>query len=173
MPEELDQAPDELTQGRLLRLGEGIGKIVYASEHWVVKRERTPYEIVALIGLWKVLRKVERHLPGRMAARLLEKPSGQIRFMRMMAQAGMAVLPRAVWFTTHVRQVWKHYHFQSARGERLAREHLVGSSLTPEEVTFPPVRVNVGGWPGSLTVSCATERVETTLHQRLTELAAE
>jgi hypothetical protein len=43
----------------------------------------------------------------------------------------------------------------------------------PERVTFPPVRVRVGGWPGWLTVSEAVERVEGTLHQRLANLAAE
>ena len=47
----LAQAPAELTQGRLKRLGEGIGKVVSASEHWVGKRERTPSEVVALIVL--------------------------------------------------------------------------------------------------------------------------
>lgn|SRR5487761_2001565 len=167
----LPHAPVELTQGKLIRLGEGIGKIVYASPHWVVKRERTPYEIVALIGIWKLLRKIERLLPGSMGRRLLEKPSRQIRFLRMMAQAGMAILPRAVWFTSHIKEVWRQYHFRSARGERLAREHLHGTSLVPEEITFPSIRVIVGGWPGSLTVSCATERVETTLHQKLQDLA--
>lgn len=169
----LSHAPAELTQGKLIRLGEGIGKIVYASPHWVVKRERTPYEIVALIGIWKLLRKVERLLPGSMGRRLLEKPSRQIRFLRMMAQASMVILPRAVWFTSHIKQVWKQYHFRSARGERLAREHLHGTSLVPEEITFPSICVSVGGWPGSLTVSRATERVETTLHEKLNSLAAE
>ena len=31
-------APADLTSGRVRRLGEGINKVVYASEHWVVKR---------------------------------------------------------------------------------------------------------------------------------------
>lgn len=168
---ELEQAPLELVQGRLRRLGEGIGKVVYASEHWVVKRERSPSEIVALIGVWKLLRKIERHLPEPLGRRLVERPSAQIRFLRVLAQASMAVLPKALWFTAHIQQVWKQYYLHGARGERLAREHLAGSPLIPEEVTFPPVRVSVGGWPGSLTVSEATERVETTLHQKLTDLA--
>lgn len=168
----LPHAPAELTQGRLKRLGEGIGKVVYSSEHWVVKRERTPSEVVALIGIWRLLRFLEWLLPFGLGRELLEKPSRQLRFLRVMAQASMAVLPRAVWFTTHIRQVWRQYHFQSARGERLAREHLHGTSLVPEEVAFPSVRVEVGGWPGFLTVSKATERVEAILYDRLVDLAA-
>ncbi len=168
---ELSHAPAELTHGRLKRLGEGIGKVVYASEHWVVKRERTPSEVVALIGIWRLLRFLERILPFGLGRELLEKPSRQLRFLRLMAQASMTLLPRAVWFTTHIRQVWRQYHFQSARGERLAREHLHGTSLVPEEVTFPSIRVEVGGWPGFLTVSKATERVEAILYDRLTTLA--
>ena len=57
MPRAIAHAPEELTRDRLKRLGEGIGKVVYASEHWVVRRERSPREVVALIILWKVLRK--------------------------------------------------------------------------------------------------------------------
>jgi hypothetical protein len=172
-PRVLVDPPEELTRGRLIRLGEGIGKVVYASPHWVVKRERTPFEIVGLIVVWKFLRKIERLLPGSMGKRLLEKPSRQIRFLRVVAQAGMAVVPRAIWFSSHIKRVWRQYHLRSARGERLAREHLQGSSLIPEEITFPSIKVNVGGWPGALTVSCATERVETTFHDKLRRLAAQ
>jgi hypothetical protein len=168
----LPHAPAELTQGRLLRLGEGIGKVVYASEHWVVKRERTPSEVVALIGIWRLVRFLERILPFGLGRDLLERPSRQLRLLRVAAQASMALLPRAVWFTTHIREVWRQYHFQSARGERLAREHLRGTSLVPEEVAFPSTRVAVGGWPGFLTVSKATERVEAILYDRLAALAA-
>lgn len=168
----LSEAPAELTRGRLRRLGEGIGKVVYASEHWVVKRERTPSEVVALIGIWRLVRFLERILPFGLGRDLLERPSRQLRLLRVAAQASMAVLPRTVWFSTHIRQVWRQYHFQSARGERLAREHLQGTSLVPEEVAFPSVRVSVGGWPGFLTVSKATERVEAILYARLTALAA-
>jgi len=167
----LPHAPAELTQGRLKRLGEGIGKVVYASDHWVVKRERTPSEVVALIGIWRILRSLERILPFGLGRDLLERPSRQLRLLRVMAQASMAVLPRAVWFTTHIRDVWRQYHFQSARGERLARRHLRGTSLVPEEVAFPPTRFDVGGWPGFLTVSRATERVEAILYDRLVALA--
>lgn len=170
-PKVLIQAPAELTQGRLLRLGEGIGKVVYASTHWVVKRERSPSEVVALIVIWRLLRKLERLLPFRWGVSLLERPSQQLRLLRVMMQATMAILPRTLWFTTHVRQVWKQYHFLSARGDRLARQHLHGTSLIPEDVTFPATVVKVGGWPGSLVVSKATERVETTLHQKLTDLS--
>src|SRR5438067_1972020 len=71
VPELLPHAPPELTRGRLRRLGEGIGKVVYASEHWVVKRERSPSEILALIAIWRALRKLEHVLPRAFARRLL------------------------------------------------------------------------------------------------------
>ena len=165
-------APDELTTTRLRRLGEGIGKVVYASPHWVVKRERTSREIVALIVVWKGLRRLERYLPFGLGRRLLEKPSRQIRFLRFLTQAAIRVAPRGLWFTTHIRQVWRLYRSRDSRGERLARQHLDGTELVPRRITFPPTRVKIAGWPGWLTVSEATERVETTLHQRLAELAA-
>jgi hypothetical protein len=168
-PRVLPHAPEELTRGRLRRIGEGIGKVVYASGQWVVKRERSPFEIVALIVLWRFLRRIERFLPGR----FLEKPSKRIRLLRVLVQATMLVVPKAVWYRDHIRQIWKQYHTRSLRGERLAREHLSGTALVPEQVTFPPVRVKVGGWPGWLTVSEATERVESTLHQKLLALAHE
>ena len=166
------RAPEELTHARLRRLGEGIGRIVYASEHWVVKRQRTPGELVALIVLWRVVRKGERYLPGRTGERLLAKPSRQIRFLRVMIQSLMRVLPMSVWLTTHVREAWKVYRSRSKRGEKLAVEYLAGTDLMPRTILFPPVRVKVSGWPGELTVTEATERVEATLHQRLAELAA-
>lgn len=167
----LTQAPAELTTARLVRLGEGIGKVVYASGNWVVKRERSPSEVAALIVLWKALRKWERRLPVGIGKRLLEKPSRQIRFLRVATQAAMAVVPKAIWFPTHVRQLWQQHYMQNLRGSRLARERLAGTELIPEQVMFPPTRVKVGGWPGWLTVSEATERVEDTLYHRLTELA--
>ena len=170
-PRMLAHAPEELTNGRLHRLGEGIGKIVYASPHWVVKRKRTPSEVVALILLWKVLRKVSRILPGRIGERLLERPSRLIRFLRVVMQAVMTVVPRSLWFTTHVAEIWKVYRFRDARGTKLARIHLAGTALVPERVCFPPVRVQVGGWPGWLTVSEATERVDDTLFEQLQTLA--
>jgi len=165
-------APEELTRTKLLRLGEGIGKIVYASEHWVVKRQRTPWEMVALIVLWRAVRKGERYLPAGLGARLLAKPSRQLRLLRVMIQSLMRVLPMSVWLTTHVREAWKVYRSRTVRGERLAAEHLAGTELMPRTIQFPPVRVRVGGWPGELTVTEATERVEATLHQRLAHLAA-
>lgn len=164
-------APVELTQARLRRLGEGVGKVVYASEHWVVKRERSPFEVVAIIVLWKALRKLARILPDAIGRRLAQRPSKQIRLLRLCTQATMLVVPSSIWFTTHVRQVWKLYRRRSLRGENLARSHLAGTYLVPEQITFPPTRVKVGGWPGWLTVSEATERVESTLHHRLVELA--
>jgi len=170
-PRLLAHIPEELTAGRLMRLGEGIGKIVYASPHWVVKRERSPSEIVALILLWKVLRKFARICPGHFGERLLQRPSRLIRFLRVVMQAVMQVVPRSVWFTTHIAQVWKVYHYRDRRGTRLAGIHLAGTGLMPERVSFPPERVQVGGWPGWLMVSEATERVDDTLHHRLLQLA--
>lgn len=170
-PRVLASAPEELTRGRLRRLGEGIGKVVYASQHWVVKRDRSPSEIVALIVLWKALRRLERILPGGWGKRLAERPARQIRVLRLLTRAAMAVAPKSLWFTAHVREVWRLYHRRNIRGEELAQAHLAGSSLVPERITFPPTRVRIAGWPGWLTVSEATERVETTLYQRLAELA--
>ncbi len=151
------------------RLGEGIGKVVYASEHWVVRRERSASEILALIVVWKLVRKCALILPG--GVRLLQRPSRRIRALRVLIQALMLAVPRSVWYMSHIGQVWRIYHSRSVRGERLAQARLAGTSLLPERVAFPPTRVKIGGWPGSLTVAEATERVESTLHQRLTELA--
>jgi hypothetical protein len=170
-PRMLAHAPEELIRDPLRRVGEGIGKVVYASDHWVVKRERSPLEIVALIVLWKVLRKAERILPGSLGQNLLQRPAKQIRVLRVATQTALRIVPKSVWFTAHVKELWKRYRFRDRRGEGLAREHLTGTSLIPERVTFPPVRVQIGGWPGWLTVSEATERVESTLYRRLAELA--
>lgn len=172
-PREVTHPPEELTRGRLCRLGEGIGKVIYASEHWVVKRERSPFAVVALIVLWKLMRRVERHVPGGLGRWLLSRPARQIRFMRALIQATMLVVPKSVWFTARVRRAWRMYHRQSVRGEELAQEHLAGTGLVPETIRFPPTRVRVGGWPGWLTVSEATERIEATLYQRLVHLAAD
>ncbi len=170
-PRMLPHAPEELTTGLLRRLGEGIGKVVYASPHWVVKRQRKPSEVVALIVLWKAIRRFEHALPFGLGRRLLEKPSRQLRFLRVLTQAAMRVVPSSIWLTTHVREVWRLYATRGGRGESLAREHLSGTGLVPETVAFPPVRVKVFGWPGWLTVSEATERVEATLYERLIQLA--
>lgn len=159
-PRVLLHAPAELTAGRLLRLGEGIGKVVYASEHWVVKRSRTPAEVVALILLWKLL-----------PQSLLRRPSRLLRFLRLSVQGVMSIVPRSVWLSTHVREVWRIYRQRDRRGERLAQVHLAGTPLVPEVICFPPVRVKVGGWPGYLVVSEATAKVEGTLHAHLERLA--
>jgi hypothetical protein len=165
--------PEELTAGSLRRLGEGIGKVVYASQRWVVARERSPLEMVALILLWKGLRKVEWLLPGAWGRRLRDRPSRQIRFLRVMVQGAILVFPRALWFSTHIRDILRLYHKRSVRGERLAQVHLTGSDLIPERISFPPARVRIGGWPGWLVVSEANERVETTLHHKMMLLAEE
>jgi hypothetical protein len=167
----LARAPDELTRQRLERLGEGMGKVVYASPAWVVKRERHPSETLALIFLWKALRALDRMLPGKIGRRLMKRPANQIRFLRLLFQAVVLAVPRGVWLTTHARQMWRTYTFREARGRMLERKHLSGTALAPERITFPPTRVKVGRWPGWLVVCEATERVETTLHERINELA--
>ena len=169
--QEWEQAPEELVSGRLRRLGEGVGKVVYASAHWVVRRERSPSEVVALIVVWKLIRRLQRLMPGEYARQLLARPSGQIRAMRVAVQWSMAVLPRGWWMTTHVQQVWMMYQRARIRGEKLAGEYLAGSELVPARVSFPPVRVAIAGWPGWLVVNEATERVEATLYHRLEELS--
>ena len=165
----LAEAPAELTQTRLRRLGEGIGKVVYASEHWVVKRERSPKEIIALIGIWKFLRAFSRVVPG--GRRWLERPSRLIGFVRRIVQVAISPIPKSVWYATHLGVVFHSYQSRSERGEQLAAIHLAESGLVPKRIEFPPTRVKVLGWPGWLDVSEATERVEATLHQRLKELA--
>ena len=172
-PTLLPHAPDELTRGRLRRLGEGIGKVVYASDHWVVRRERSGTEIMALIVVWKLIRKLERVLPGGAADRLLAHPSRQIRILRVLMQALVLIVPRGLWFASHAGDVWRVYLRRDIRGEKLAAQHLRGTPFVPLRIEFPPVRVAVGGWPGWLTVSEAVERGEATLHQRLVELARE
>lgn len=109
----ISHIPEELTRGPLRRLGEGIGKVVYASEHWVVSRERTPLEMVALILLWKALRKLEWLLPGAWGRRLRDRPSRQIRFLRVLVQGAILVFPRALWFSSHIRDVLRLYHGRS------------------------------------------------------------
>jgi hypothetical protein len=171
MPRAIAHAPEELTRDRLKRLGEGIGKVVYASEHWVVRRERSPREVLALIILWKVLRKRAQMLPFDWGRRLVSKPSSVLRFLRIVIEAVIAVVPRSVWYTRHIAQVLKTYRFRDKRGEKLARIHLADTQLMPETITFPPATVLVGGWPGWLVVDEAVERVEDTLDRRITTLA--
>ena len=170
-PKVLARAPAELTRGPLSRLGEGIGKVVYASEHWVVKRNRTPSEMMALILVWKLVRRLERRLPRSWGRRLLERPSRQLRLLRLAAQGLVLAVPRSVWFSTHAGEVWWIYLRRDRGGERLAEKRLAGTGLMPARITFPPTRVQTGGWPGWLAVSEAVERVEATLHQRLATLA--
>ena len=164
-------APEELTAAPLRRLGEGIGKVVYASEHWVVKRQRSHSAVLALIAIWRVVRRLERVLPGRIGDRLLSKPSRQIRALRVAAQAVVLVLPKAFWYASHSGQIARTYLHRSSRGEKLARERLAGTPLIAKTIQFPTTRVRVRGWPGWLTVSEATERVESTLDERLRDLA--
>jgi len=171
MPRAIAQVPEELTRDRLKRLGEGIGKVVYASEHWVVRRPRSPREIVALIVLWKVLRKREHALPFGWGRYLLSKPSSALRFLRTLTEAAIAVVPKSVWYTKHVSEVFRTYRSRDRRGEKLARAHLEDTGLVPETITFPPATVLVGGWPGWLVVDRATERVEDTLDRRINALA--
>lgn len=169
----LSRAPEELTGGKLRRLGEGIGTVVYASEHWVVRRERAAADVLALIVIWKALRRVARWLPGGLGARLLQRPSRWIRLLRVTIRPLVAVIPRSLWLMTHAGQMWRLYLSRDARGRRLAEQRLAGTALIPERISFPAVRLRVGGWPGWLTVSEATERVEETLDARLRRLAGE
>ncbi|MBI5083100.1 MAG: hypothetical protein HZB13_00665, partial [Acidobacteria bacterium] len=171
IPRVLPHAPDELAAVRLRRLGEGVGKVAYTSGHWVVKRERTRLEVIAIIAVWRLLRRLERFLPGALGRRLRSRPAGQIRLLRAIAYAVVLVLPRGLWFSSHLGDVWRLYRKRAAEGDRLARQHLEDTGLVPRRVTFPPMRVKIGGWPGWLTVSEASERVENTLYHRLTELA--
>ncbi len=171
MPRVLPQAPEELTNDRLKRVGEGIGKVVYASKHWVVKRERTPGEVVALIIIWKVLRRWAHMLPFRWGDRLLTRPSRVIRFLRVVTEAAIAVIPKNVWYTTHVAEVLRKYRSRDIRGEKLAQRHLLDTDLLPEVITFPPATVLVGGWPGWLNIREATERVEATLDRHIEDFA--
>ncbi len=169
----LSRAPQELTSGRLRRLGEGLGKVVYASEHWVVKRERTAADIIALIVIWGVLRRLARLLPSRLGAPLLRHPSRWIRVVRVMVRPLVHAIPRRVWLATHAGHMWQVYESRNVRGERLARARLTGTRLMPDRVSFPRVRLRVAGWPFWLAVSEASERVEGTLRSRLADLAAQ
>ncbi len=167
----LPNAPAELTSGRLVRLGEGIGKVVYASAHWVVKRERRPAEIMALIGIWKLLRRLEALLPRWARDRLAPDPGRRIQLLLLIFQPIVEAVPRGVWFATHIGEYWRWYTKSEARGALIAEKYLTGTALIPERVTFPPTKVQVREWPGWLMVSEATERVETTLHDRINDLA--
>ena len=170
-PEMLSDAPEELLCSRLERLGEGVGRVVYASQHWVVKRERSSSAIIALILIWKVLRKVAYVLPNRLGDRMLRRPSRMIRLARVLIQPFVLAVPRSIWLMTHAGELWRVHRTRDRRGERLARTHLAGTSLVPERVEFPPTRVRVSGWPGWLVVSEAAERAEQTLYQRIAALA--
>jgi hypothetical protein len=167
----LPRAPVELMRRPLVRLGEGIGKVVYASDHWVIKRERRPSEILALIAIWKFLRRAERMLPAWLRPRIVPGPGKKMRLLQWAVQLVVLTVPKGIWFTTHIGEYWRWYAKSEARGAMLADKYLAGTSLIPQRVTFPPVRVRVPDWPGWLAVSEATERVETTLDERINELA--
>ena len=137
----------------------------------MVRRERSPSEILALIFIWKGLRKIAHWLPGHWGDRWLSRPSRFIRFLRVVMQAIMGVLPRGWWMVTHSFEMFRTYRKRDIRGERLAETHLAGTELVPRRIQFPATRVRVAGWPGWLTVTEATERVESTLHQRLVDLS--
>ncbi len=169
--EVLLHAPEDLTRARLVRLGEGINKVVYASDHWVVKRQRRPSEIIALVLVWKFLKKLDRILPGGIAARMMERPSRRIRMLKVVFQAIVLPIPRAAWLATHVGALWKWHSSREVHGQVLADAYLAGTPLVPNRVLFPPTRVKVHGWPGWLVVSEAVERVEGTLQDKINELA--
>ncbi len=133
----LDRAPEELTAGRLKRIGEGVGKVVYATQHWVVKRDRGASEIIALILIWRMLKRLERFLPRRLAARWASHPSTALRVLRMAVQTVVSLVPKTFWFSTHWGRIWQKFVHRDVRGEYLAVKHLSGTSLVPETVTFP------------------------------------
>lgn len=166
MPRAVEQAPEELTGDRLKRIGEGVGKVVYASSHWVVHRERTPREIIALILLWKILRTF------RWGRRMRGRSSKLLRRMRVAIETAIAIVPKRLWYTKQVEEVLTTHRRRDRTGEKLARLHLADTELIPATITFPPVTVLVGGWPGWLVVDKATERVETTLDRHIDTLAA-
>jgi hypothetical protein len=89
----------------------------------------------------------------------------------MIFQPIILALPRGLWFATRIGEYFRWYAKSEARGAILAEKYLTGTRLIPERVTFPPTRVQVREWPGWLIVSEATERVETTLHDRINDLA--
>jgi hypothetical protein len=167
----LPKAPEELTRARLRRLGEGLGRVVYASEHWVVKRERHPTEIMALVMLWRIIRRLQRHLPGRFGQGLFERPSLTRKVAGVLLQGVVMMVPRGVWFASHIGELWRWYAQAEARGDMLARKYLAGTGMIPETVHFPPTRVQVDMWPGWLLAEEATQRVETTLFDRINDLA--
>jgi hypothetical protein len=80
-------------------------------------------------------------------------------------------IPRSFWLATHIGSLWRWHSSREVQGQQLADAHLAGTRLMPRRVTFPPTRVKVGGWPGWLVVSEATERVEATLQDRINDLA--
>ncbi|MEZ5403732.1 MAG: hypothetical protein R2729_28890 [Bryobacteraceae bacterium] len=167
----LASAPDELTARPLERLGEGIGKVVYASEHWVVKRERSPLGMASLIVLWRSLKRVEPWIPKQWWQRMTARPTKRLRLMHLFTQAALAVIPRRLWYKAPVRNQWWTWVTRDRRGESLARRELDGSGLIPERIEFPPTRVRVKGWPLWFTVDEADERVDCTLYDRLEEAA--
>src|SRR5579859_7948494 len=98
MSRPVEKAPEELTGDRLRRIGEGIGKVVYASAHWVVHRERTAREIISLILLWRWLRSFS------LGRRLRRGSPRLIRALRLSTEAVIAVIPKRLWYTKQVEQ---------------------------------------------------------------------
>ncbi len=168
----LPRAPEELSQGKLKRLGEGLGKVIYASPHWVIKRERSKADILALIVIYMAWRRLCAILPARYSEKLKLRPSRWMRLLRVLLKPWIRLAPARVWEHTQAGWMWRLYHSRNLRGERLAARRLEGTGLVPERIEFPPLRVRVAGWPRWVRVSEATERVEDTLHHRLSELAA-
>jgi hypothetical protein len=128
-PRALSSAPAELTCQRLQRIGEGVGKVVYASEHWVVRRERSTSEIIALIVIWKLARRIAHFIPG--GDKLFDKPSHRNRLFRVVLQSLVLLVPRGLWYTTHIGEMWRLYRFRSERGES---ELALGTYLHGQEL---------------------------------------
>jgi hypothetical protein len=99
------------------------------------------------------------------------KAGKRIRFLRMVFEPLVLVIPKSAWLATHIASLWNWHSSHEAEGRLLEDAYLARTTLVPERVTFPPTRVKVGAGPGWIVVSAATERVERTLHDRINQLA--
>jgi len=70
--------------------------------------------------LWKALRRLNGCCPerGEKAAR---PPLPPIRFLRVLVQGAILVFPRALWFSSHIRDVLRLYHRRSVRARNSRR----------------------------------------------------
>jgi hypothetical protein len=109
-PRLLPHAPEELTSQRLIRLGEGVAKVVHASPHWVVKRHLSLTGIVALMVVWKAILRVARLLPHPWRAGFVHRSSQNIRLFGTQIQPNIAGIPPSFCCTTHTGEAWRAHH---------------------------------------------------------------